>query len=47
MKVLKELKAIQKLLKSVRKSLLAENQHHAETSEPTPNSNKLAGCNTT
>ena len=44
--VLKVLKTIWKILKSVRKSRTAENPHHAETSPPTHNENKLAGCNT-
>ena len=45
-KVLEVLKTIWKILKSVRKSRTAENPHHAETSLPTHNENKLAGCST-
>ena len=45
-KVLKVLKMIRKVLKSVRKSPV-ENRHHAETSQSTRNTNKLARYNTT
>ena len=45
-KVLKVLKMIRKVLKSVRKSPV-KNRHHAETSQSTRNTYKLARCNTT
>ena len=45
-KVLKVLKTIRKVLKSVRKSPPPEHLHHAETSQPTYYANKLLSCNT-
>ena len=42
----KSIKNDTKELKSVWKFSLAENPNHTETSKPTPNTNKLAFCNT-
>ena len=43
---IKSIKNDTKELKSVWKFSLAENPNHTETSKPTPNTNKLAFCNT-
>ena len=44
---MKVLKTIQKVLKSVRKSLPPESLHHPETSKPTRSADQMASFNTT
>ena len=46
-KTVKNIKKVIKVLKSVRKSSRVENPHYAETSQPSCNANKPAGCNKT